>query len=618
MTVTKIALSALAVIGLTAGTLLAVGEPTAAPLPHPQTAARASCPTKAGAACRVEAVSTCTAAKHTATDDAKSGCSKTACEQAAVAVDTCSNACLSKKCDATVAVSAVKAAAVAARACAADCAVDTVCQTKSNAHCTAAAPGCGTVKAAAVNAKSPKEKNVNNATCSQDAVSLQKKSTPCDEASCKGEVAKPTASKHEAHRAERKKSAPSEATVVIVAECDHCSRSVCKGESCTAKTSTACSPTKKPGSETVSPSKQHKLTIRIGLGKNGPVFHVATGASDACPASKPQKMAQPVATTSCEAKPACASACSVAACAAAHCGETHCETCPAARGVEAGFVTQKSPPAPLCCHAGACACDEECACEACACSTVCPPAPSEQLPTIEAGMRPPIDGGRRLINWTRIGFSTASDRLEVGSLHTHRQGALGGAAAPDDVPGRVRLSEAPMMRFFPPVPDFVPPIILSSFVEPVATMPHSPPHHAAASHRRHPAEGHWRRTVGDCLVEFSCERGRLRGTFELPTPNGETRIHVVGTCSATPDGQLFGVIDEVDVQSPHASLDVRAIAVRFVDQPFAIRFRADGDSLIIKEVRCAGLSPHVEHERTSELFEKVRLIACGRYVLAGE
>lgn len=344
--------------------------------------------------------------------------------------------------------------------------------------------------------------------------------------------------------------------------------------------------------------------------------------------------AQCLTATSCEAQPACATsgcpaaACQVSACHAAGCSASacsasacdgsaceneacaasKCSTCPHACCSSHSVAAEEGAGSSSACSVEACDC-QECCCEACDCVTdgACPPG---VLCPIAARIHeilssgpvsqpvwhhPPVLPEAAYGNFDPIHAQRSAERTDA-SVRNYDSYRMPGDPS-GDAPGRVRLTHLPDIRFWAAPPN-VPPhanLIVTSFAAPVvAPMPPSAP----ASPRV--IEGSWTRTSGPWTVTFGIENGRLRGTC---TAEGAT-VRFSGTCGVSDDGQIFGVLDEADISSDaqEQTAEARAIAVRLIDQPFAVRFRFDGDSLIVKDLRCAGLPP-----------EQVRQVACGRF-----
>ncbi len=83
----------------------------------------------------------------------------------------------------------------------------------------------------------------------------------------------------------------------------------------------------------------------------------------------------------------------------------------------------------------------------------------------------------------------------------------------------------------------------------------------------------------------------------------------------TKDEQFIGIIDEIEAKGDDGeSFEAHMLVQRLVDQPFAVRFVADGESLIIKDIRCSGLAPSIDEKNASaQLLDYVRTFGCGRF-----
>jgi hypothetical protein len=89
-------------------------------------------------------------------------------------------------------------------------------------------------------------------------------------------------------------------------------------------------------------------------------------------------------------------------------------------------------------------------------------------------------------------------------------------------------------------------------------------------------------------------------------------------CSTTSDSVLYGVLQSVTLQSmPQAKnddiaaiIELEALSNAFIDVPFSARIRQDGDRLVLKDVKIAGLSLGTKDE---ELVTLLRTVVVGNY-----
>ncbi|MBA3315066.1 MAG: hypothetical protein M3552_14515 [Planctomycetota bacterium] len=213
-------------------------------------------------------------------------------------------------------------------------------------------------------------------------------------------------------------------------------------------------------------------------------------------------------------------------------------------------------------------------------------------------------------NWSKDSPSVGRGREPHRNYDSYNAGLPRDA---DEAPGRVRVTHIAPGTFhlpadvncFPPT-DFRPSqrIRLSGFAAPVAA-----PQPRSLSPR---LEGTWTRTIGTDVSSFSHRDGRVNGSWQVT--NG-IEVRFSGSCTVTKDDQFVGVIDEVEARGTDGeSFQAHVLVQRLVDQPFAARFVVDGDALIIKDIRCAGISPSIKDEKqTSDLLDYVRTFACGRF-----
>jgi RNA polymerase sigma factor (sigma-70 family) len=113
--------------------------------------------------------------------------------------------------------------------------------------------------------------------------------------------------------------------------------------------------------------------------------------------------------------------------------------------------------------------------------------------------------------------------------------------------------------------------------------------------------GQWERVAGPYRMTLRVEADRLFGTFVATDKGGKEEYVVEADYSVTKDCVLFGVVTGLDAGDAEATAEVHAA---YVDQPFSVRFRVDGNVLTIKDVKCAG----IEGNDTKELQ-----IIVGRY-----
>src|SRR5690606_39707276 len=77
---------------------------------------------------------------------------------------------------------------------------------------------------------------------------------------------------------------------------------------------------------------------------------------------------------------------------------------------------------------------------------------------------------------------------------------------------------------------------------------------------------------------FSSRRRHTRFSRDWSSDvcSSDLEFRLGGLCHATPDGQLYGVIEHAECTDDD-DIENHAFAVRLIDQPFSIRFRAEGD-----------------------------------------
>jgi hypothetical protein len=107
----------------------------------------------------------------------------------------------------------------------------------------------------------------------------------------------------------------------------------------------------------------------------------------------------------------------------------------------------------------------------------------------------------------------------------------------------------------------------------------------------------------------------LRG--ELTGP--EFRVTYTAEYSTTQDSVMYGVLQSISIQSgatPPTDLDglleVEALCNSLIDQPFSARVRADGNQLMLKNVKFAGLD-RKDDDSNLELSTVMNTVVVGAY-----
>ena len=98
--------------------------------------------------------------------------------------------------------------------------------------------------------------------------------------------------------------------------------------------------------------------------------------------------------------------------------------------------------------------------------------------------------------------------------------------------------------------------------------------------------GEWEHVLGPHRVTLHVEANRISGTCSISESGQRVTFNGRGDYGVTKDSILYGVLTDVDCPDDE---DEAAEATEFLDQPFSFRFRVDGDVLIVKDVKFAGL-----------------------------
>lgn len=603
MTVIKIALSVLGTIGLTAGTMLAVAEPTPEPLA-----------TLPPSAC------------------VSSSCSKGTCQTSA----------------------ATPVAACAASACTSD---NKVCA-KATSKC--ATNACTAEKTAPLQASEPVAaiadkpciaKCPENA-CAGSACEVAKK---CEDA-CTAKVATKSACQEKCDKLAIGSGVNSDTGVVgniVLTSATECEKGVC----CSKEDSNVCA---KGKCETAVTSKEpaeaktsRRLSIRLGLSNKGPIVQVSTGDSksdlcETCPTGT-----STVKAGSWTAIPAAL----VKACVSGSCGTAVSETCSKAsscgskKAVIATACEAKAVCAtPMCATASVSA---RCECNGCceygcrAGDTCCgkcegPGCEGTQcLPTIQASTEPAA--GCSEGDTCHVASGCHEKKATAGIDHFRNYDSYRRFDAGDhNPPGVVHLSHAPVhpyhlrddIQYFAPGPDSgspsrhwlfgadsFPSMAAGAAFENMATWPRlrmvsfvnseAVEDALKPAKLRHPLEGKWSRNVGSTSLNLTLEGGQIQGAWH--DGGDEPSIRFSGTCSVSEDGQIFGLIDDVNFGSSGAWVPPH-VYNWIIDQPFAVRFRKDGDEIVLKDFRCAGMPSSIEVQGNQiALGDYIQAFVCGRF-----
>ncbi|MGC1275084.1 MAG: hypothetical protein WBC44_15370 [Planctomycetaceae bacterium] len=668
MTLMKIALILLGTIGLTAGTVLAVAEPTAEPLPA-AVAKASSCGKcgKAAAACKTTPVAVtaatcktdaCSKQARTQKTAAKAACSGDACTKAVSVKDACSKeACATKTvskdaCSKSACATKVSADKPCDRASACElypvestiCAEETETKYGKDAYATAKC-----TKAVSATAACDKSK------CTE-AVSAK---AACGASKCTDAVA--VTSKCEAAKCEASKC--TEAVSTKACAKDACATKACSAEcegkcegkcdSCPCKAKSDCE-SKCDKDETVVDADAYRRGTVVGTGVNsnsgivGKIIFTAKAAAGTCDATKcnaekgacqghtvygidfsnglkpsikrrtvyvencsrcreTSEVTHDVVATACEAKPACVTnACPVSACATTACASCVCDACRCERCATDADLARNTEPV-----ATTCSSCEQCSCGTCACDSADEARPG--FARVGHVRFEQFDAGTgTVLGWSAAQF--APGERHPGYDHhvapPHHDSMVRFMPEPE-LPGRVRLrSVVPPhffhgnMQHFPAGPQFEVPHRGIAMSSFGMPVAATQPPATARHASRNTLEGTWTRTFGNVTISFTIENDRLSGSFG---DGGDVNVRFSGMCSISEDGQIVGLIDDV------GQLPVTWTG-GLIDQPFAVRFRLDGSDLILKDLRCAGLNSEIEYNgQKLEAGDTIRNFACGRY-----
>jgi hypothetical protein len=101
--------------------------------------------------------------------------------------------------------------------------------------------------------------------------------------------------------------------------------------------------------------------------------------------------------------------------------------------------------------------------------------------------------------------------------------------------------------------------------------------------------GSWSYSTGPFKVELNIAPDTLNGTFSMPIEDVQIEVDFHGEYSVTSEKLLYGVIQSADIRANGISdedsvVEVKAIAARLIEQPFAVRIYVHDSVLMVKDV----------------------------------
>jgi hypothetical protein len=129
----------------------------------------------------------------------------------------------------------------------------------------------------------------------------------------------------------------------------------------------------------------------------------------------------------------------------------------------------------------------------------------------------------------------------------------------------------------------------------------------AISHDERRPVGDWKRTVGPFRVALKFTEERLLGTVACNVEGKVAKIDFSADYSVTRDGVLYGVVIGGNItaggeeKDPQKMLEGYAkLGKLLLDQPFSMRYRVDGNVLMLKDVRIC-----VQPDGSGDDFQKI-------------
>jgi hypothetical protein len=133
--------------------------------------------------------------------------------------------------------------------------------------------------------------------------------------------------------------------------------------------------------------------------------------------------------------------------------------------------------------------------------------------------------------------------------------------------------------------------------------------------------GTWERKVGPLAVTLRFDNEQMHGTIAIKTKENEVKEAIVtfrADYSVTKDSILYGVVSTVDARvTGKKKLDAEELTkleeamAGFQEQPFSMRFRVDGNELILRDLKF-----HVKD--SADMDGKKMAVGLGRFTRVGE
>jgi RNA polymerase sigma factor (sigma-70 family) len=120
--------------------------------------------------------------------------------------------------------------------------------------------------------------------------------------------------------------------------------------------------------------------------------------------------------------------------------------------------------------------------------------------------------------------------------------------------------------------------------------------------------GMWEKQVGPLHATLRIEADRIYLTGMAEEKGKKEGFTLDADYSVTKDNMLYGVLSSIDVEAPEAGAKEAAAISQFLDSPFSLRYRVDGNALTVKNVNLG-----VFADKNLRKEDDVRLMLTGRW-----
>jgi RNA polymerase sigma factor (sigma-70 family) len=131
---------------------------------------------------------------------------------------------------------------------------------------------------------------------------------------------------------------------------------------------------------------------------------------------------------------------------------------------------------------------------------------------------------------------------------------------------------------------------------PAAKAPGEPRAVARAEETNRPI-GLWEKDIGVEHLTLIIEADRIYGTISGTDKGNKFKTSIDADYSVTKDNVLYGVVTGADAEGPgdeasqKATVEATSNAQKLIDYPFSVRYRVDGNVLLVRDAKFGGIDP---------------------------